>query len=67
MPKRVVVTQEEYTGLSSDELNARYHLDGWPCTHEPPHGVNLPKEGKFVRTRHFPAINTNPRGGQVPR
>lgn len=47
-----VVTHEQYTGLSSDELNARYGLNGWPCTHEPPHGIRLPAERKFVVLRH---------------
>ena len=54
MADLIVVSNEDYTGMTSDEKNARWGLDGWPCECDPPHGVRLVKEGKFVRTRHFP-------------
>jgi hypothetical protein len=44
--------------MTSDRKNARFHVDGVPCTHEPPHGIRLAKERLFVRTRHFPGERT---------
>lgn len=53
-PPLEIITHERYTGRSSDELNRDHGIDGWPCTHQPPHGIRLKAEGKFVVTRHFP-------------
>jgi hypothetical protein len=56
-----IVTHEQYTGLSSDELNKQYGLTGFPCTHEPPHGIRLPAEKKFVVLRHHGPVWATPR------